>query len=119
MPRNASCRYFELNAVRAGMVAAPEDYQWSSFRAKSGITDPAWLDLDSAYLGLATTAKKRRKKYRNYILAAVPDGEIEQIRGAIQRGQLTGSDKFIEEIEAKGGKRIEFRGPGRPKKRIA
>ena len=112
------CRYVELNALRAGMVAAPEDYRWSSFRAKAGITDLAWLDLDSGYLGLATTAKKRQKKYRDYILAAVPDGEIEQIRGAIQRGQLTGSDKFIEEIEAKVGKRIEFRGPGRPKKRI-
>ncbi len=39
-----------------------------------------------------------------------------QIRRAIQRGQLTGTDKFVEGIEAKVGKRVEFRGQGRPKK---
>ena len=110
------CRYVELNPVRAGIVAVPEAYRWSSCGAKVGVTKPDWLDFDPLYLGLAATAKKRREKYRDFIGEPIPDDEMTQIRGAIQRGQLTGTDSFVEEIEAKVGKRIEFRGPGRPRK---
>lgn len=112
----ACCRYVELNPVRAGIVAVPEDYRWSSYRAKVGMTKQDWLDFDPHYLGLASTAKKRRKEYRDFILGTISDEELEQIRNAVQRGQLTGNDKFVEEIEAKVGKRIEFRGQGRPRK---
>lgn len=43
----ALCRYVERNAVAAGLVAAPGDWRWSSYRAHVG-TDPtpAWLDGD-------------------------------------------------------------------------
>jgi putative transposase len=37
------------------------------------------------------------------------------IRDAIQRGQLTGSQRFIDEIAVQRGTRIERRGQGRPK----
>jgi putative transposase len=112
----ACCRYVELNPVRAGLVAVPEAYRWSSYRAKVGMTPQDWLDFDPQYLGLAKTAKKRREKYQEFMLATISEEEMARIRGAIQRGQLTGTLKFVEEIEAKMGKRIEFRGQGRPKK---
>lgn len=39
------CRYVELNPVRAGMVAAPGDWPWSSFAALTGQAPcPPWLD---------------------------------------------------------------------------
>ncbi len=110
------CRYIELNPVRAGLVASPEAYRWSSYSAKTGRIKQAWLDFDPCYLGLAATIKKRQEKYRDYILETIADEEIAKIRGAIQRGQLTGSEKFIEEVEVKVGKRIEYRGQGRPRK---
>lgn len=112
----ACCRYVELNPVRAGIVAVPEAYRWSSYRAKVGMTKQDWLDFDPHYLGLASTAKKRQKEYRDFIMGTISDEEMEQIRNAIQRGQLTGDEKFVEEIEEKVGKRIEFRGQGRPRK---
>ena len=38
------CRYVELNPVRAGMVAQPGDWPWSSYRAHAGRADvPGWL----------------------------------------------------------------------------
>ena len=64
----ACCRYVELNPVRAGIVAAPEAYRWSSYGAKVGMTKQDWLDFDPCYLGLAATAKKRQERYREYIL---------------------------------------------------
>jgi putative transposase len=38
------------------------------------------------------------------------------MREATQRGQLTASQKFEKEVSEKLGRRIELRGPGRPKK---
>ena len=111
----ACCRYVELNPVRAEMVPFPEAYRWSSYRVKVGMVKQDWLDFDPHYLGLAATAKKRQKLYREFIFGTISDEELVQIRESIQRGQLTGTDKFIEEIEAKVGKRIECRGQGRPK----
>lgn len=47
--------------------------------------------------------------------SAIPAEEWLLIRNAIQRGQLTGSQPFIDEIAEKLGKRIEPRAQGRPK----
>ncbi|MBE9572669.1 MAG: hypothetical protein IMF11_18745, partial [Proteobacteria bacterium] len=45
--------------------------------------------------------------------------EKEIIRLAVQRGQLTGGAAFIDEIEVRLNRRIEFRRQGRPKKHEA
>jgi putative transposase len=112
----ACCRYIELNPVRAGLVVSPEQYRWSSCGVKVGSVQQDWLDLDPTYLALGASERERQETYRAYLNAPVPAGEVEQIRGAVQRGQLTGTVRFIKEVEARVGKRIEFRGPGRPKK---
>ena len=40
------CRYVELNPVRAGMVAAAGDWNWSSYAAHVGkVNAPTWLDV--------------------------------------------------------------------------
>lgn len=40
------CRYVDLNPVRAKMVASPESYAWSSYRALAGLSSaPPWLDV--------------------------------------------------------------------------
>ncbi|MFZ6028617.1 MAG: transposase [Chloroflexota bacterium] len=112
----ACCRYVELNPIRAGMVADPSQYAWSSCPAKTGIKEQSWLDLDLFYLGLADTANERAEKYAKWLCGTVPDGEWKLIREATQRGQLTANSKFEKEISRKLGRRIELRGPGRPKK---
>jgi putative transposase len=33
----ASCRYVDLNPVRAAMVASPDEYCWSSYRGHVGV----------------------------------------------------------------------------------
>ncbi|SFJ33285.1 putative transposase, partial [Pseudomonas argentinensis] len=47
---------------------------------------------------------------------AVPSSEIDLIRAALQRGQLTGSARFVDEIERIQGQRVELRGQGRPRR---
>ena len=109
-------RYVELNPVRAGMVERPEQYRWSSYRARAGQSAWGWLDRDPCYEGLGRTAHERADRYRRWVLEAIPEGEWERIRHAIQRRQLTGDEHFVHTVARRVGHRIEFRGRGRPKK---
>ena len=112
----ACCRYIELNPVRAGIAAAPDQYRWSSYLSKvAGRKDPV-VDYDSGYLALGRNRKERQDAYAKYVAATLPEGEIKLIREALQRGQLTGSDRFLKEISSWLGIRISNKGPGRPKK---
>jgi putative transposase len=41
------CRYIHLNPVAAGLVNAPQQYEWSSYRVYAGlVTKPEWLTVD-------------------------------------------------------------------------
>jgi putative transposase len=112
----ACSRYIELNPMRAGMVGDPAEYQWSSYPAKViGTRDPV-VDFHPSYLSLGDSRQERQKAYAEYVLGTVPDDEIKLIREALQRGQLTGSERFRAETEKKLGIRLSNKKPGRPRK---
>lgn len=111
----ACMRYVELNPVRAGMVERPDAYRWSSYRAHVGTESVAWLDLDPEYLGLGATPAERQMRYAQWVAVGVPAGEWDTIRRAIQRGQLTGDEPFVDAIAQRTGRRVVPCGPGRPK----
>ena len=111
VPKNllACCRYVELNPVRAGIVVDPADYRWSSYGIKIGNHKREWLDYDPCYVGLAANGKDRSEIYAAWVKGTIPEGEWELIRQSLQRGQLTGSSRFVDEIEKKIARRVEFR----------
>lgn len=113
---HACCRYVELNPVRAGMVAEPWQYPWSSCPAKTGQKDLAWLDADPFYMSLGVAASERAEKYKIWLGETIPENEWRLIREATQRGQLTADQKIAQDISEKLGRRLELRGPGRPRK---
>lgn len=109
----ACCRYIELNPVRARMVSNSGDYAWSSYRQRMGWGE-SWIDLDRNYLGLAESEAERRARYRRFVEQGVPEKELGLLRTALQRGQLTGDRRFVDEVEQVLGRRIEPRPRGRP-----
>lgn len=108
----ACCRYVDLNPVRACMVTEPHDYQWSSYRSKVGLGTALWLDEDPCYLSLGDTAQKRYCNYSVLVINVIPEGEWALISEAVQRGQLTGNNRFIDQVEQITGRRIDHRKPG-------
>lgn len=100
----ACIRYIELNPVRAGMVADPVAYPWSSCRAHAGVDSRPWL----------APAVVTGDEYVAWLREGVTVAEATLLRDAVNRGQLTGSDRFVDQVEAALGRRIERRGPGRP-----
>lgn len=51
--------------------------------------------------------------YEHFVDQAIPSGELELIRQALQRGQLTGNSRFVDKVEQFSGLRIELRRQGR------
>ena len=115
----ACTRYVELNPVRAGMVVDPGEFRWSSYRARMGLADPGMLDLDPCFLALGPTLEAQRAAFREWVTAAGAEPELELIRTALRRNQLTASQEFAIEMGSLVGSPISNRGRGRPARRTS
>ncbi len=87
-------RYIELNPVRAGMVAGPGDYTWSSYGAHAlGHTDALIRD-HPCYLALSEDSEKRQGAYRELFWSQVDGETLKTIRESVNSGLVLGGDQF-------------------------
>jgi len=107
-------RYIELNPVRAGMVEAPPDYQWSSFRANAYGDESDVITPHSLYLQLGTDLKQRLPAYRALFDDAIGKTVLEQIRGTLNKEMVLGNTRFKEDIEAMTQRQVSPKDKGRP-----
>ncbi len=64
----ATIRYIDLNAAKAGMVAHPEDWPYSSYRAHVGLEHPLSFLAQNEFLKLmGPTPDKARGAYRRFV----------------------------------------------------
>ena len=110
----ACYRYIELNPVRAGMVAEPTDYPWSSCGCNARGQDDPLLSPHPVYLQIAGEIEERRALYRELVSQALADEDIDAIRQYVQRQRALGSGKFQAEIEQQLQRRAGLGRPGRP-----
>lgn len=54
-------------------------------------------------------------RYAEFVGSAISPGEWEIIHSTLQRGQLTVNERFVDEMAAIIGRRIEHRQQGRPR----
>ena len=73
-------RYVELNAYRAHLIAAPEDWRWSSYRFHAFGEPCDWLTPHPLYVRLGATARARQEAYRAMCEPSLTDAEIDQHR---------------------------------------
>jgi REP-associated tyrosine transposase len=69
-------RYIEHNPVRARMVSAPADYEWSTYRVHAFEAPNDWLVLHDTYLALGPTPIDRQMAYRALSEAALNEAEL-------------------------------------------
>ena len=56
-------RYMHLHPVRAGIVAAPAPYAWSSYRAYLGVRQPpGWLERHATLSQFGTELGEQRQR---------------------------------------------------------
>lgn len=108
-------RYIEMNPVRAGMVADPGNYAWSSYRANAyGREDPT-VTPHLVYTGLAAHEMDRRAAYRHLFMETLSDALLNQIRHAGNSNGPLGSASFVDNMKTLAGLPPGPRRRGRPR----
>jgi REP element-mobilizing transposase RayT len=100
------CRYVELNPVRAGMVAQPGDWVWSSYRAHLGeVATPQWLDTDGLHAHLLsrepTTTPDHRRANRLYADLVAAGRHVNLWDTALNKQIYLGDDDFVQRMQQK------------------
>ena len=109
-------RYIECNPVRAGMVAQPAVYPWSSHAHYAGLrVDPLITEHDQ-FLALGRDAEDRRSAFHSLFSTALADDVLATIRTAANTDSALGSEAFMTRAEALLGRSVRPPTRGRPKK---
>lgn len=110
----ACMRYIDLNPVRAGMVAQPEDYPWSSYRHHAGLRDDAWLTPHPLYWALGNTPFARQAEYAKLVQGGLDEGQRAELGRAAHGGWVLGSADFVAGLEKRTERRLTRLAAGRP-----
>lgn len=99
------CPYVELNPVRAGMVAEPGAWLWSSYRAHTGQAEqPPWLDTAGLHGYLlqrpALTAADHRRAAKRYAQFVADAHGAELWSDALRQQIYLGDADFVDRMQA-------------------
>lgn len=99
------CRYVDLNPVRAGMVADPAQWPWSSYRAHVGQADaPAWLDMAALHgylLGReASSDRDRVLAAKRYATLVARGKDVRLWDDALRAQMYLGDEAFVARMQA-------------------
>jgi putative transposase len=112
----ACSRYIELNPVRAGLVADPMSYPWSSHAHHAGLkVDPLITDHELLWQ-LGNTPFERQRAYAALFESRMTDEEIAAFRYSTQKGWALGSASFLGDLERSVVRRTVPARRGRPRK---
>jgi len=87
----ALVRYIHENPVRAGMVARPQEYRWSSDRYFRTGRSPGWFDLDGVLAMIGSTRAVAVSRYRR--LMGTPTEKPYEDVAAVE-GVVKGREEF-------------------------
>jgi putative transposase len=99
-------RYIELNPVRAGMVAHPLDYRWSSYQANAYGEKSTMIEPHALYEALGANTPERALRYRALFEEVMPWTMLEQVRMATLRNAVFGSEDFIARMAIASGNEV-------------
>ena len=97
----ALTRYIHLNPVRAGMVARPEEYVWSSYRDYiTSRREWVWLQTEWILRQFAEGKALARKRYQRFVEEGISRESRDPLEQAI-KGAILGSDRFVKEVRSR------------------
>jgi len=106
-------RYIERNPVRAGMVASPEMYRWSSYHGNAGRAQDTILSPHVEYLALAREGPERHAAYRRLVGEHEEASFLSAVRDATNGGYPLASPELKTRLAAiTSGRRLERGKPG-------
>ena len=109
-------RYIESSPVRAGRVASPADWPWSSHRHHAGLAADPLVRPHPTVWALGNTPFERESAYRRLFDEAASKAEHEWLLACLLGGKPTASTDFQKQLESSHGVRLLRRPVGRPRR---
>lgn len=107
--------YCDLNPVRAGIVASPQDYPWSSHLHSIGAKQDRLVTPHALFWGLGNTPFAREVAYAEMVRAGLSASSQTLITDATLHGWAIGENDFLNGLQKKTQRRVLRVSPGRPK----
>jgi len=106
--------YIDLNPVRAGMVAQPGAWQWSSHALYLGQRIDKLVTPHALYWALGNTPFAREAAYAGLVQAGIGSGDQAALTEAALSGWALGDAEFVAELQKKSPRRVAKAKAGRP-----
>ena len=106
--------YLDLNPVRAGIVAQPLAWPWSSHAHHLGQRSDRLVTPHALYWALGNTPFAREAAYAALVQAGVGSSEQAALTDAALSGWALGGADFVAALQKKSPRRVAKAKPGRP-----
>jgi len=110
----ACMAYIDLNPVRAGTVAQPVDYPWSSHAHCLGLRTDRLVTPHALYWALGNTPFAREAAYAALVQAGLGGQEQQALTQSVLTGWALGEPDFIAALQERTDRRVSKRRAGRP-----
>ena len=108
--------YMDLNPVRAGMVASPQAYRWSSHAHYTGQSADRLISPPAMYWDLGNTPFAREAAYAELVQIGVSLEKAVRFTDATLHGWPLGDAEFLERLQMLASRRVTRGKAGRPLK---
>lgn len=106
--------YIDLNPVRAGMVADPADYSWSSHQHYVGRRHDRIVTPHPLYWELGNTPFARDQAYLDLVRSGISPEQQRALTESVFRGWPLGEPDYVADLQRRTERRVARRQAGRP-----
>jgi putative transposase len=106
--------YIDLNPVRAGLVADPRGYPWSSHGHYVGLRRDKLVTPHPLYWELGNTPFARDAAYAELVAGGISAGQKQELSESALRGWALGEPDYVADLQRRTERRVAKGRPGRP-----
>jgi putative transposase len=110
----ACMAYIDLNPVRAGLVAQPQDYPWSSHGHYVGRRIDRLITPHALFWELGNTPFAREAAYAQLVLNGISLVQQTALTDAALQGWALGEPDFVADLQKRTQRRVSKSTAGRP-----
>ena len=110
----ACMAYIDLNPVRAGLVADPAEYLWSSHRHYVGLRRDRLITPHSLYWELGNTPFARDAAYAELVRSGITAEQQQLLTNATLSGWALGEADYVADLQRRTARRVSKTRAGRP-----
>ena len=110
----ACMAYIDLNPVRAGLVADPADYPWSSHQHYIGRRPDKLVTPHALYWEMGNTPFARDQSYTEMVRAGIGAEQQRALTDSALRGWALGEPDYVADLQRRTERRVAKAQAGRP-----